>query len=141
MPIYEYWCHKCAKRFEAVHSVAEYQALTPHPECGEIGEKRIFTANLVCDDLPGYLSPVTEKWVEGRRARREDLARSGCRPYDPGEKEEFLRRRAKEEADLDRSVDSQIDAAVAQMPARKLELLEQEVRAGASLEFTRSTPA
>lgn len=36
-------------------------------------------------DLPGYLSPVTGQWVEGRAARREDLARSGCREVDPSE--------------------------------------------------------
>jgi hypothetical protein len=36
-------------------------------------------------DLPGYISPVTGKWIEGRSARREDLARTGCREVDPTE--------------------------------------------------------
>jgi hypothetical protein len=36
-------------------------------------------------DLPGYMSPVTGKWIEGRSARREDLARTGCREVDPTE--------------------------------------------------------
>lgn len=36
-------------------------------------------------DLPGYLSPVTGQLVDGRRDRREDLARSGCREVDPSE--------------------------------------------------------
>lgn len=36
-------------------------------------------------DLPGYVSPVTGKWIEGRAARREDLARTGCREVDPSE--------------------------------------------------------
>lgn len=36
-------------------------------------------------DLPTYISPVTGKPVEGRAARREDLARSGCREVDPSE--------------------------------------------------------
>jgi hypothetical protein len=36
-------------------------------------------------DLPGYVSPVTGKWIEGRSARREDLARTGCREVDPTE--------------------------------------------------------
>ena len=36
-------------------------------------------------DLPGYKSPVTGKWIEGRAARREDLARTGCREVDPSE--------------------------------------------------------
>ena len=37
-------------------------------------------------DLKPYRSPVTGKMVEGRSARREDLARSGCREVDPSEK-------------------------------------------------------
>mgnify|MGYP001615457193 CR=1 FL=1 len=37
-------------------------------------------------DLPTYISPVTGKPIEGRAARREDLARSGCREVDPSEK-------------------------------------------------------
>ena len=36
-------------------------------------------------DLPTYISPVTGKPIEGRAARREDLARSGCREVDPSE--------------------------------------------------------
>lgn len=36
-------------------------------------------------DLPPYPSPVTGKIIEGRAARREDLARSGCREVDPSE--------------------------------------------------------
>ena len=36
-------------------------------------------------DLPAYESPVTGKLIEGRAARREDLARSGCREVDPSE--------------------------------------------------------
>lgn len=36
-------------------------------------------------DIPTYISPITNKPVEGRRARREDLARSGCREVDPSE--------------------------------------------------------
>ena len=36
-------------------------------------------------DLPPYQSPITGKMIEGRAARREDLARSGCREIDPSE--------------------------------------------------------
>lgn len=37
----------------------------------------------VVSDLPAYLSPVTGKPVDGRHARREDLKRSGCVPFEP----------------------------------------------------------
>jgi hypothetical protein len=36
-------------------------------------------------DLPTYISPVTRKPVDGRRERREDLAKAGCREVDPSE--------------------------------------------------------
>lgn len=37
-------------------------------------------------DLPAYRSPTGSGVIEGRAARREDLARSGCREVDPSEK-------------------------------------------------------
>lgn len=40
---------------------------------------------MIQSDLPGYMSVVSNKWVEGRRARRDDLARTGCRPCEPEE--------------------------------------------------------
>lgn len=36
-------------------------------------------------DIQPYVSPVTGKTIDGRAARREDLARSGCREVDPSE--------------------------------------------------------
>ena len=37
-------------------------------------------------DLPAYRSPLGTGWVEGRAARREDMARGGCREVDPSER-------------------------------------------------------
>lgn len=36
-------------------------------------------------DIPAYRSPVTGQMVDGRSARRDDLARSNCREVDPSE--------------------------------------------------------
>jgi hypothetical protein len=59
-------------------------------------------APAVFGDLPGYESPVTGKWIEGKRARREDLKRTGSRPYEGRKVEEqiaasFREARAREE--------------------------------------------
>lgn len=54
-------------------------------------------APMVAPDLPGYESPVSGKWIEGRAARREDLKQTGCRPYEEGEREEHKRQMAHEE--------------------------------------------
>lgn len=29
-------------------------------------------------DTPGYHSPITGEWIEGRKARRDDLKKHGC---------------------------------------------------------------
>lgn len=41
-------------------------------------------APAVFGDYEGYVSPASGKWVEGRRARREDMLRTDCVDYDPG---------------------------------------------------------
>jgi hypothetical protein len=67
------------------------------------------TAPTVWGDLPAYESPVTGKIVEGRVARREDLARTGSRPWEglEQEKKEAQRRKAylaqQEEKSVDRA--------------------------------------
>ncbi len=43
----------------------------------------------IISDLPGYKSVASGKWVEGRSARRDDLARTGCREVDPSEGPKF----------------------------------------------------
>jgi hypothetical protein len=37
-------------------------------------------------DLPAYRSPLGTGTIEGRAARREDLARGGCRAVEPSER-------------------------------------------------------
>lgn len=43
----------------------------------------------VLSDLPAYYSVASGQWVEGRAARRDDLARTGCREVDPSEGPKF----------------------------------------------------
>lgn len=45
----------------------------------------ILVSPMIRSDLPSYISPITKKPVEGRAARREDMARSGSREVDPSE--------------------------------------------------------
>jgi len=39
----------------------------------------------VVSDIPGYVSPASGKWIEGRAARKEDLKATGSREVDPQE--------------------------------------------------------
>ena len=52
----------------------------------EAPTRESFRGVTVISDLPEYVSPVTGRPVDGRSARREDLARAGCREVDPSER-------------------------------------------------------
>jgi hypothetical protein len=61
---------------------AEYYA----KKFGEVAQKMSsLPMPYVRGDIKPYTSPITGKTIEGRAARREDLARSGCREVDPSE--------------------------------------------------------
>ncbi len=72
----------------------------------------------VWNDLPGYESPIDGRWVEGRKARREDLKRSGCRPYEGFEQEskEAARYRAEQDRQADQLADKMAHRAWAEAP-------------------------
>lgn len=72
-------------------------------------------------DTKGYLSVASGLWVDGARARRDDLKRTGCRPYEGREAEdkEAARHRAYAEANADAKLDERAEVAFAQLPPEK----------------------
>lgn len=136
MPLYQYHCLGCHETFDRFMPLALYRQTVVHA-CAGIGQKMILPP-MVRGDLPGYESPIDGRWIEGRRARKEDLRRSNCRPYEDGEKEYHERNRARENERLDARIDESVEREFAAMPARKKELLEQEVLAGATTVVQRS---
>lgn len=82
---------------------------------------------LIVPDLPGYESPVTGLWVEGRRQRREDLKRTGCRPYEGREQEtkEAARFRQYEDQKMDKSLDRAVHEAYYRLSPSKREMLRR----------------
>ena len=60
------------------------------PKSERIPRQRI---HMIAPDMAPYESPVTGKMVDGKKERREDLARTGSRPYEKGELRDDLRRR------------------------------------------------
>src|SRR5581483_5453790 len=77
-------------------------------------------APVVWDDLPAYESPIDGRLVEGRKQRREDLARSRCRPYEGREQElkEDARVRAQQERQLDQLAEKMAHRGWAEAPER-----------------------
>lgn len=137
MPIYVYSCLGCGSRFERFMPLALYRQTVVHT-CAGIGQKVILPP-MVRGDLPAYTSPIDGRLIEGRRARMEDLRRNNCRPYEDGEKEYHERARAQENDRLEAAIDQTVEREFTLMPARKKELLEQEVLAGATTVVERST--
>lgn len=85
------------------------------------------TGLMIVGDLPGYVSPVTGLWVEGRRQRREDLKRSGSRPWEglESEKREAARQEGYAEQKLDASLTRAASEAFYQLPPSKRDILKR----------------
>lgn len=126
MPIYTYRCHDCGSIMREFRKIAG-RDLMPTCSCFEDSRvTRIVEAPAVQTDLPGYQSPIDGKWVEGRRARTEDLKRSNCRPWEGMETERKEAIKRAEEAD--RKFETQIERGIAEtfnnMSAEKQRALE-----------------
>lgn len=125
MPIYEAECPKCQRTEDYFSSVAD-RAKTPRCGCGAVMVRVISRPAAVQGDLPGYQSPTTGKWIEGRAARREDLKRSNARPYEgfAAEKREAQRRAADAEARFDRNLECVVRTAYHELPVARRRILE-----------------
>jgi hypothetical protein len=89
-------------------------------ELVRVRPRRAEALHFIQPDLPGYASPITGEWIEGRRARRDDLKRHGCRPYEGREQEEKVaaRARAEQERKIDSLAEKMAHRAWAEAPER-----------------------
>ncbi len=123
MPTYSYGCPKCGREEDAFRAID--QRHDGPPCCGQPMSLEIRPAYAI-PDIPGYVSPVTGEWVEGRKARREDMKRTGSRPWEGMEAEKSEARRQREYAErrLDKKLDEGARRAYYQLPPSKRRLLE-----------------
>jgi putative FmdB family regulatory protein len=110
MPVYEYQCPE-GHVTTALRSVVERERV-PECPCGHLTRKVILSPPKVFGDYEGYESPASGRWVEGRRARLEDLKRTQSRPYESGERQEFEKRRVAADRALDKTVDDAVDWSI-----------------------------
>lgn len=103
----------------------------------DLGRDDVRVAPDVMGDLPAYASPIDGRLIDGRAQRREDLKRNGCRPYEDGEREEMMRRKAADEAKLERDVGETVERFWATADTRKREQLARELLSGADTEYAR----
>ena len=93
-----------------------------------------FISQDICYDSPIDGRPITNKF-----ARQEDLARSGCREYDPGMRQDADRNVRSSEERLESLFEKTIDEEISKMPARKKEKLQAELQGGLTAEPIRQS--
>lgn len=114
MPTYRYQCRACSTVWDEIRPL-RLHSNTTQCTCSGIADQ-VLTRPMLSPDLSEpYQSPATGKWITSRREHVEDLARSGCRVYEPGETQDFIKRKAEERkaqlAEYDTLIDSMPDAA------------------------------
>jgi hypothetical protein len=127
VPLYEYLCWQghLTLRF---NSVANHSPIECCETCGDMAQQiigapsAVKVAQDVCYDSPIDGKPVTS-WAQ----REEDLKRNGCVPYDPGMKDDHLRRLEEQEAELDRKVDEHVERCITKMSTKQRGQLYSEL--------------
>lgn len=136
MPLYDLRCAS-GHKFERFIPLAMF-GVPVVCACGTLAA-RLPCAPFVRADLPGYSSPITGEWIEGRAARREDLRKHGFVEWDRGMKEDIQRRTAEEERKEESMLDLTIDKAIAELPVEKRDALAGEMEGGLTAQVVRRT--
>lgn len=136
MPIYAYRCPTCSKFRDIFKPLSLLNRDEPCPTCFTPSLRQLSAPAIVCD-YPGYACPVSGRWIEGRRAHAENLARQGCRVLETGEAEQAAREGQRVARDLDRSVDETVEQFYEALPTDKREQLATAVISGLDVSVDR----
>ena len=84
-------------------------------------------AAFVMGDIPAYTSPIDGRLIDGRKARREDLKRNNCRPWEGRDQEqkEADRRRADLDQQTDKLAERMTLSAWHSLPPEKRRILRE----------------
>lgn len=137
MPLYDYLCPDCGKRFEGFARIADSGIAKPCPECGAPSQKA-FSAPAIQIDYAGYSCPITGKWIEGRKAHAKNLAQHGCRVLECGEVEQAQRASAEANDRLAERVAETAAEFAAKLSPAKREQLGRELEGGLDISIERN---
>lgn len=124
MPMYTCLCAKCGRKETIFRHVSQRDENLP--KChGKM--RRAVEAPAVQTDLPGYQSPIDGRWIEGRRARTEDLKRNGCRPWEgmDSERKEAVKRADAADAEFGKKIEAGVAEVYNGMSAESQRALAQ----------------
>lgn len=125
MPIYVAQCPTCECTQDYVQTV-EKHADAPRCDCCGAQMTQILTPVRGFVDIPAYISPASGRVIRGRAARREDLKRTNCRPWEGREAEEKEAARYRKEAEerLDKKITEELSASYESMSQESKMALE-----------------
>ncbi len=126
MPMYDHHCPECGQNSTLWLKIAQLEETQLCRVCATPLQRRI-SAPRVLGDYSGYSCPITGKWIEGRRAHAENLAKHGCRVMESGEYEDAARFRRDSERRLDAAIERTVEEEIYKMPAEKRDALAADL--------------
>jgi putative FmdB family regulatory protein len=136
MPIYSFRCPSCWKTESVFRKIEDRHDA---PECGKcvllsepiapVRMRRVIEAPAVQTDIGGYQSPIDGRWIEGRRARTEDLKRNNCRPWEgmSMERNEAIKRADEADKKFETSIEKGIADTFNNMSVEKQRVLNEAI--------------
>jgi hypothetical protein len=122
MPFYSYHCKRCDSVQDGYRSISSRH---DSPDCCGEPTQLCIAPPAVQPDVPGYHSPVTGRWIEGKSARREDLRQNRCTEYDPEMKKDAARTKREIEAKQERKLEEAAARAYYSLPPDKQRILRR----------------
>lgn len=124
MPLYDIVCdsgHR-SERFIPLEKFSDPIQCT----CG-LPARRAISAPMFTVDNVGYTCPVTGDWIGSKAQHRENLAKHDCRVLESGEHEANSRRRAEDDAKLDKLIEDHVEKQIESFSSEKKEQLHNEL--------------
>ena len=140
MPTYPYYC-SCGNQFEEVRPLRKHRPLALCRLCGKWARQYLTPpVMVVAQPECRYTSPIDDTPITSWAARRNDLDKHNCVPYDPEQKTDYLRRQQESQAKLDKAIDTTVEAAIEKMPTKQRGKLYSELtEQGATVNVARGT--
>ena len=128
MPLYTFQCPECGEKSTVFRKISNRDA--PELCAADLTKMmRIIEAPAVQVDIGGYTSPIDGRWIEGKAARREDLKRNNCRPWEgmESEKKAAIERAKVADKDFEKGVEAAAYNTFNNMSAEKQRAISQGV--------------
>ena len=138
MPLYEFHCEACGRNLDKVVPLADFDK-AQQCLCGAV-LSRLISAPSISVDYPAYQCPVSGKEISGRRQHEENLKRTNCRIWEPGETEQVRRNKKMAEDNFAKSISDTFDSELARLPSQEKKQLMSELASGVDLAVKRTSP-